>query len=754
MRKNHIKNKRLHGQKIWAFSLLSVLIVVGFGALFHYSSSFSSLSLTGQVTADSPFLSNAPLVPVTGVASAYSRGFISNTVPYVYYVGSRRQAICTCPKNVCPAFASCGVALASAPALIAQITSNDAKCFAVTQKAGVTYGSAPTITIGICPVASKAASPPPPSACSSITHGTLCSGDDIGTVPATDFSLPVLSCTNQRKCEFTCGAGYVPVGKQCIAVPAAGVCVDSDSGVNGAVQGYGVTSGLVKVDSCFSATSMREVTCSNNQISTSNSFTCSAQQGCVNGMCSARTNLYNTVLAAPGPFARSVCEKRLAELGLYPSDSVRAASCLGTHVGVPLFMANTGRVYTVDTIGLSLPGGSIAVPTGTLKAIGNFCPVYRSSHAAEFVTDTVGANSFYYPTSAVALKGCLGSLDPTLLISYDGTSLVLATSNSMFDIFSNVALYPTYAVHVADVDVDRIADGVDNCVNIANPTQTDTDRDGKGDLCDNCVSVSNVGQLDSDSDLVGNACDNCADLANRDQLDSDRDKIGDVCEVVAPARTLPSYWDLNNDNLVDTRADSVGPPAVTNLDSACAMAAFNYLPLRQFQPVKAACGNSLVGSRKIDFDCNGRVSLNEMLETIAVITQGQPISGDLNTDTIPDCTLLNTDSDGIAFVDDNCPTVSNVDQADADSDGVGNVCDADYVSPAAAAPTGGAGAGTGAGQALARQVLPYDLNGDGCVNRSDVDVLFAEFSSNRNSRAVAHRLTLIARHMGEGCVVG
>ena len=50
----------------------------------------------------------------------------------------------------------------------------------------------------------------------------------------------------------------------------------------------------------------------------------------------------------------------------------------------------------------------------------------------------------------------------------------------------------------ADTDGDGIADELDNCPAVANPTQRDTDGDGIGDRCDNCRLVANPLQEDAD----------------------------------------------------------------------------------------------------------------------------------------------------------------------------------------------------------------------------------------------------------------
>ena len=59
----------------------------------------------------------------------------------------------------------------------------------------------------------------------------------------------------------------------------------------------------------------------------------------------------------------------------------------------------------------------------------------------------------------------------------------------------------------------------------------DSDGDSYCDGIDNCPEDSNVSQSDSDSDGVGNSCDNCLTEYNPDQLDSDGDGEGDACDL-------------------------------------------------------------------------------------------------------------------------------------------------------------------------------------------------------------------------------
>ncbi|MCA9509588.1 MAG: thrombospondin type 3 repeat-containing protein, partial [Myxococcales bacterium] len=74
-----------------------------------------------------------------------------------------------------------------------------------------------------------------------------------------------------------------------------------------------------------------------------------------------------------------------------------------------------------------------------------------------------------------------------------------------------------------DRDEDGAFDGVDNCVDVANPTQSDADTNGIGDACDAATN-------DTDGDGVFDAVDNCSSTPNPLQEDFDGDLLGDACD--------------------------------------------------------------------------------------------------------------------------------------------------------------------------------------------------------------------------------
>jgi len=87
---------------------------------------------------------------------------------------------------------------------------------------------------------------------------------------------------------------------------------------------------------------------------------------------------------------------------------------------------------------------------------------------------------------------------------------------------------------------DGVADGIDNCPGICNPSQSDADHDGVGDHCDTVD--------DWDFDLVSDGFDNCPFVPNPPgpggpQRDRDGDGRGDACD--------PDSDDDDNDGVPD-----------------------------------------------------------------------------------------------------------------------------------------------------------------------------------------------------------
>ena len=184
----------------------------------------------------------------------------------------------------------------------------------------------------------------------------------------------------------------------------------------------------------------------------------------------------------------------------------------------------------------------------------------------------------------------------------------------------------------------------------------DFDQDGVFDFEDNCKYISNIDQDDSDADNIGDLCDD--DVQDfQGTLDQLKASFAEVDLTAAKAEYELLRCEGDQSKIAEYEFSLTFGAVFMNL-------AANQLELYS-----------------LELKDQGYVTLsNEYMEYslkyITLATDSLKIVSEFDPSvcsvTPP---IVDTDNDGIADTDDNCPNVANANQADADNDGLGDLCD-------------------------------------------------------------------------------
>jgi hypothetical protein len=269
-------------------------------------------------------------------------------------------------------------------------------------------------------------------------------------------------------------------------------------------------------------------------------------------------------------------------------DAIDAGQLMMTYLGHGNlgYLAQEGLLETADVAGLA--NGGLQTFAATLNCISgyfaHYIPAFRYSLMEELVRyEDRGAIAGWAPVATTSLSDydtISFSLFENLFVIREGR-LGAAAGNALMDAILLYGVEEVNAetmaflgdpatVFALDTDADQVADGIDNCVGLANPLQDDLDGDGMGDECDpdddgdgypdvdeasGCVPPSdpaNAGStpVDGDGDLV---CDNLDGAPGDPTACRDDDADGcDDCSGGSGPQPLDDGPDLDGDGLCDT----------------------------------------------------------------------------------------------------------------------------------------------------------------------------------------------------------
>ena len=211
----------------------------------------------------------------------------------------------------------------------------------------------------------------------------------------------------------------------------------------------------------------------------------------------------------------------------------------------------------------------------------------------------------------------------------------------------------------AKIEEVMIFDTVVSCAEVAGiPANVDSDGDGVVDDLDACPNEDASGYDangdgcidDTDGDGVGDDVDPCSGFPN-DDTDGDG-----VCDANDVCPTDPNDTDADDDGVCDVVDVCMGSANVdSDGDQIC-------------DDIDQCLGNDASGDGDGDSVCN---------DTDNCADDPNPDQADADGDGIGDVCEADTDGDGVIDDYDNCVDDANADQSDNDGDGLGDACDDD-----------------------------------------------------------------------------
>ena len=273
-----------------------------------------------------------------------------------------------------------------------------------------------------------------------------------------------------------------------------------------------------------------------------------------------------------------------------------------------------------------------------------------SSYQFTYITTSAnnpGGNNTTTDTDGDGVPDYLDSfpMDANETSDYDGDGIGdnADTDDDNDGVGDNADAFPNDPTETNDSDSDGVGDNTD----------TDDDNDGVGDNFDafpldpseafdnDGDGVGDNTDMDDDNDGVADAYDNCVIVFNPSQADADLDGVGTECDA---------------DELTGNSGNNTGGNNTGNNTGG------------------NNTGNNTGGNNTGNNTGGNNTGNNTGGNNTGGNNTGNNTGGN---NTGGNTTILDTDGDGVIDTVDNCQFVANLDQADADDDGIGTACDED-----------------------------------------------------------------------------